>query len=254
MYQSTNNPDLESGQVLSYSQGGQQKEMLTGLSSIDVRHGFIKKVYGILFVQLLITCAIASPFVLMDQSIIQPWVQANIWLLWVSLAVSFITMIIFACFPRLMRSYPVNYCILLLYTCTQGLFVGLVCSQYTVASVLIAVATVTAITLALSLFAMQTKVDFTGFGPYLMVACLVVLIFGFVLIFFPGNEIATKIYCGIGALLFSLYLVYDTQLIVGGNNRKHQLSVDDYCVGAICLYIDIVQLFMYILTLFGDRR
>ena len=229
MYQSTNNPDLESGQP--HAQYGQPKEMLTGLSPINVRHGFIRKVYAILFVQLLITCAIAAPFVLMDQSVIQPWISTNFWLIWVSMAVSFATMIIFACFPSLMRSYPLNYCILLLFTCTQGLFIGMISSQYTVQSVVIALATVTAIALALSLFAIQTKIDFTGMGPYFMVAGLVFLIFGFVLIFFPGNSIATTVYCGIGTLLFSLYLVYDTQLIVGGNHRKNQFSVDDYAVG-----------------------
>ena len=230
------------------------KEMISGISSVNVRHGFVKKVYAILFIQLAITSGIAAPFVLMDTATIQPFIRSNIWLMWMSLAISVACMIIFACFPKLMRTYPLNYGILLLFTCAEGLFVGMICAQYTIQSVLIALATVTAITLALTIFAMQTKYDFTGYGPYLMVGSLVFLIFGFVLIFFPGNSIATKIYCGIGSLLFSFYLVYDTQLIVGGSHRKHQFSVDDYAVAAICLYIDIIQLFMYMLTLFGDRR
>jgi hypothetical protein len=49
-----------------------------------------------------------------------------------------------------------------------------------------------------------------------------------------------------------LYLVYDTQLIVGGNHRKHQFSIDDYAMAAICLYIDIIQLFLMFLC--GRRR
>lgn len=252
MYQSTNNPDIEQGQPYSHSE--YQKEQISGLSSINVRHGFVKKVYSILFVQLLITCGIAAPFVLLPESTIIPFVQNNAWLVWMSLAISITTMFIFACFPSLMRQYPLNYIILLLFTATEGLFVGLICAQYTVTSVLIALATVTGVTLALSLFAMQTKWDFTGFGPYLLVASLVLLVFGFVLIFFPGNNVAHKVYAGLGALLFSLYLVYDTQLIVGGDHRKFQFSVDDYAVAAICLYIDIVQLFLFILSLFGDRR
>ena len=73
-------------------------------------------------------------------------------------------------------------------------------------------------------------------------------------IFLPFNSVAQKVYAGIGALLFSLYLVYDTQLIVGGTHRKHQFEIDDYAMAAICLYIDIIQIFMYILTLVGDRR
>jgi FtsH-binding integral membrane protein len=130
----------------------------------------------------------------------------------------------------------------------------MICSQYQVTSVLLALATVTGVTLGLTLFAIQTKYDFTGWGPYLFVAILVLMIFGFIIAFFPGNAVATKVYCGIGALIFSLYLVYDTQLIVGGEKRKYQFSIDDYAVAAICLYVDIIQLFIMILSLFGGRK
>ena len=246
MYQSTENPDLEYGG---------SKPMISGVSPIQVRHAFVRKVYTILFFQLLLTSGIAAPFVLMEQSTVKNFVASNMWLMWTSLALSFTFMIIFACFPSLMRKYPLNYFILFLFTATEGLFIGLICSTYSVQSVLMAVATVTAVVLALTLFAVQTKFDFTGWGPYLLVATLVLLVFGLILLFVKDSSgTAQKIYAGIGALLFSMYLVYDTQLIVGGSHRKHQFSVDDYAVAAICLYIDIIQLFMYILALFGDRR
>jgi FtsH-binding integral membrane protein len=248
MYQAT---DLETGgQPVAY-----QKQALNGLVSVNVRHGFIRKVYTLLFIQLALTSAIAAPFVLMDQTTIANFVNANLWLMWLSLALSVCFMVIFACFPSLMRRYPINYMIMFLYTCTQGLFVGLICSQYQVQSVLLAVVAVTAVTLALTLFAFQTKYDFTGWGPYLLVGSLVLLVFGFVLIFVrDSGGVAQKVYAGIGALLFSLYLVYDTQLIAGGDHRKHQFSIDDYAMAAICLYIDIVQLFIFLLSLIGGRK
>ena len=253
MYQSTNNPpDLEYGQGPVYVA---EKEPMSSLLSVNVRHGFIRKVYSILFFQLLLTSGIAAPFVLLDQLDVINFINANQWLLWTSLALSFTFMMIFACFPTLMRKYPLNYVILFLFTATEGLFVGLICSQYQVQSVLLAVVTVTGITLALTLFAFQTKYDFTGWGPYLLVATLVLLVFGFVLIFVKDSTgTAQKVYCGIGALLFSMYLVYDTQLIAGGSHRKHQFNIDDYAMAAICLYIDIIQLFIYLLSLMGNRR
>ncbi len=249
MYQST---DLEYGDRQPYNEA-EVKQPISPLLSVNVRHGFIRKVYTILFIQLLLTSAIAAPFVLLDQAKVSNFVASNMWLMWMSLALSISFMVIFACFPSLMRKYPLNYFILFLFTATQGLFVGLVCSRYTVQSVLLAVVTVTGITLALTLFAFQTKYDFTGFGPYLLVGSLVLLVFGFVLIF-VRNNIAEKVYAGLGALLFSIYLVYDTQLIAGGSHRKHQFNLDDYAMAAICLYIDIIQLFMYLLSLMGDRR
>ena len=61
------------------------------------------------------------------------------------------------------------------------------------------------------------------------------------------------VYAWAGALLFSFFIVYDTQLIVGGKH-SHEFSIDDYAFAAISLYLDIVQLFLYLLRIFGQRR
>ena len=56
-----------------------------------------------------------------------------------------------------------------------------------------------------------------------------------------------------GALVFSLYLVYDTQLMLGGKH-KYALSPEEYIFAALNLYIDVVQLFLYILMIVGGSR
>ena len=56
-----------------------------------------------------------------------------------------------------------------------------------------------------------------------------------------------------GALVFSLYLVYDTQLMLGGKH-KYALSPEEHIFAALNLYIDVVQLFMYILMIVGGSR
>ena len=54
-----------------------------------------------------------------------------------------------------------------------------------------------------------------------------------------------------GVFVFGIYLIVDTQMIVGG---KHvELSVDEYVLAAMLLYVDIVQIFLYILRLLGNR-
>ena len=53
-------------------------------------------------------------------------------------------------------------------------------------------------------------------------------------------------------VFYGLYLIYDTQLIAGG--KQHQLGYDDYIIGALLLYIDIMMLFLELLRLFGKRR
>ena len=52
-------------------------------------------------------------------------------------------------------------------------------------------------------------------------------------------------------MLYGFYIVYDTQLIAGG--RYDELTYDDYVIGALLLYIDVVGLFMYLLALVGRK-
>ena len=89
-------------------------------------------------------------------------------------------------------------------------------------------------------------------GSYLFVILLVFILFGIVAMFFPNIPIVRKVYAGIGALIFSLYLVYDTQLMMGGKH-KYSLSPEEYIFASLNLYLDIVNIFIYILSLFGDR-
>ena len=60
-------------------------------------------------------------------------------------------------------------------------------------------------------------------------------------------------YGAVGALVFSLYLVYDTQLMLGGKH-KYALSPEEYIFAALNIYLDVVQLFMYILMIVGGSR
>ena len=52
-------------------------------------------------------------------------------------------------------------------------------------------------------------------------------------------------------IFYGLFLIYDTQMIAGG--RKYELSLDDYIIGALILYMDIIILFLEILKIFGRR-
>jgi FtsH-binding integral membrane protein len=109
-----------------------------------------------------------------------------------------------------------------------------------------------AVCFGLTMFAFQTKWDFTVIGGALFVALIILIIFSIVAIFIPGKTI-TLIYASCGALLFSLYLVYDTQLMMGGKH-KYSVSPEEYIFAALSLYLDIVNIFLYILTIIGAAR
>lgn len=229
-------------------------EKFNEYSDINIRHGFIRKVFGILFVQLSITCAISAPFVVYADTVRQSMNSTGFTLLLVGVSIMTVAAVCYmSCKPEAGRKYPTNYALLGVITVGMGVLTGVVTTRYTTVSVLGVVGLTGGIVLCLMLFATQTKYDFTGLGPYLLAGLIFLTLFGIVLIFVQ-SETARYIRAIIGALLFSMYIIYDTQLIVGGSHRKIQMDIDDYVFGALMLYMDIINLFLYLLELFGDRR
>jgi FtsH-binding integral membrane protein len=77
---------------------------------------------------------------------------------------------------------------------------------------------------------------------------IMLLCFGIGLIFWK-NSTAQLVYACLGAFLFSIYIIFDTQLIVGRHTFSY--SLDDAYFAAINLYLDIINLFLFILQILG---
>merc|ERR1719267_260038 len=115
-----------------------------------------------------------------------------------------------ACNPSVGREYPKNYILLGAITLAMGLSCGVICAHYTTSSVVMVTALTACTVLGLISFAMQTKYDFSGFAPYLWTAFLV-LFFTSIMMMFVQSRLLELIYAGCGSLLFSFYIVFDTQ-------------------------------------------
>lgn len=70
---------------------------------------------------------------------------------------------------------------------------------------------------------------------------------------FVKGKVITLVYASLGALIFSIYLVYDTQLMMGGKH-KYSISPEEYIFAALNLYLDIINIFLFILTIIGASR
>jgi len=222
-----------------------------------IRSNFIRKVYTILSIQLLFTASLAF---YMNTTLTPNWLMQNMGIYYACLGVSMGTMIgMVCCCQEAARTYPTNYIILGVITVSMAAMVGMVSILYTTASVIIAMFTTSMIFMCLTVYACCTKSDWTGIGPYLSAALFAMISFSFVVSMFSmfGGHIPKQVhlvYAGVGVLLFSFYIVYDTQLVVGGTHKKHEFSVDDYVFAALNLYLDVINMFLYILQLLGDRR
>jgi FtsH-binding integral membrane protein len=71
-------------------------------------------------------------------------------------------------------------------------------------------------------------------------------------IFFIKSELIVTLIAIVLGAVYSIYLLIDTQLIMGGRNKS--LTLDNYVLGSVILYIDIVQLFLQILKILGDKK
>jgi len=219
-------------------------------SDTKIRHAFIRKVYSIVSFQLLITIAFIAVIIYVPP--LKGFFYSNNWILWLLLAGTVVVMLVLACCESVARSYPLNMILLLVFTLMEGLLVGCISSVYKTDTVLIAAGITFFVVVGLTLFSFQTKIDFTGFGTYLFVFGLVLFGFGIFSIIFR-SQIMSIVYAALGAGLFSMYLVFDTQLIMGGKH-KYSMSPEDYVMAALSLYMDIINLFLMILRLVSAAK
>jgi FtsH-binding integral membrane protein len=226
--------DLEAQRIII----GDQEEIIEA----KLRIGFIRKVYGILSIQLLITVIfVAFAF----EPRINLFLYKNIGLFYGAMTLNLTILFSMVCFPQLFRTVPTNYILLFIWTFCEGYMVATVASFNPPEIVLTAAALTALVSLGLTFYAFTTKTDFTFIGGFLFVMTLVMLFWGiFILIF--GFFLYT-LYCVLGVILFTIYLIFDTQLILGRFGNKY--SLDDYILASLNIYIDIIQLFLYILDL-----
>ena len=171
-----------------------------------------------------------------------------------------------SCFEKPRRVHPWNLILLALFVVLMSIMLCFGVLAYKSESIVMAVGMTMAISVGLTLFAMQTKIDFTIYYQFAFVALLILMLFGILAGFFYSRM--AEIGIGVaGALIFSFvsticnfanltddflqYIIIDTQLIIGGH--KFAISPEEYVLASLTLYLDVVNLFLYLLRIFGRR-
>ncbi len=95
----------------------------------------------------------------------------------------------------------------------------------------------------ISMFAMTTKRDFSSMGKMLFIALIILIVGSISNIFFQSPVLQLGI-AGVGALLFSAFILYDTQQIIKG-------GFETPIEAAIALYLDFFNLFVSLLQILG---
>ncbi|XP_063600243.1 protein lifeguard 1-like [Penaeus indicus] len=219
-------------------------------SDKSIRMGFIRKVYMILMAQLTVIFGFVALFSL--NADVKTFARQTSALFYVALVGTLVCIIALSCCGSLRRRTPHNYIFLGLFTVCEGLLLGIAGGAFDKMEILMAVGICVVVTLSLTLFAFQTKIDFTACGMFIWVSLIVLIMFGILAIIFQ-NRILNLVYSSVGALLFCFYLVFDTQLMIGGNH-KFSISPEEYVFAALTLYLDVINIFTYILSIIGNSR
>jgi len=211
-------------------------------ATIDIRNQFVRKVYTILTVQLLATGAVSA--ISFMSSSYKTWIQSHAALVYVSMIGAIVFM--FLTFWK-RHSYPTNLLFLSGFTLLEAYTVSVIVSFYQSSIVLNAVILTAGIFVFLTAFACQTRYDFTSWMPYLFGGLWGLILFGFMSMFFPYSSTGELVYGGLAALIFSAYILVDTQLVL----RKHH--VEEEIAAAISLYLDVLNLFLAILRILNSQ-
>lgn len=110
---------------------------------------------------------------------------------------------------------------------------------------------------ALTMLALTTRKSMLGLGPILLTALIVLIIAEIVLMFVVPSDGVTKLIAAIGIVIFAGFTAYDTQKMraVFAHCGSDTKSIESYSVlFALSLYLDFINLFLYLLRLFGSNR
>ena len=214
--------------------------------------GFLTKVYGIISFQLLITLIVILIFQkesIKDYFLKSPTLTG--FLNFLSVIGFIITILILAIKQDLSKKVPYNYIFLFVMT----LFLSLMCAFFALSfsfeSVILCIALTAISSIAITIYAYYST---TNWGT---IKALLFVIIGqsvgfFLMIFILNNTMFENVMCLFGTLLFGVYLVYDTQIIMKKYGEVY--TVDDYIFASIQIYLDIINLFLVILSVFGNNK
>jgi FtsH-binding integral membrane protein len=208
------------------------------------RATLVRRTYGLVFVSVIVT-ALGVAFGFTQPALMQAVARHPI----ITMLAMFAPLVMAM---RARRSFPRNIILTLLFTFIEGIWIApfLFMAERGSPGIVGQAGLLTLSTFGvLSLYAVMSKRDFSAWGSFFIVG-LWVLIATSLINLFVGSAVGSLWIAGGTVLVFSGLLVFDTWRIV----RSGQYGPDDYVPAAVSIYLDLLNLFLAIITLLGGRR
>jgi FtsH-binding integral membrane protein len=208
------------------------------------RATLVRRTYGLVFISVIVT-ALGVAFGFTQPTLMQAVAQHPIITMLAMFAPLFMAM-------QARRSFPKNIVLTLIFTFIEGIWIApfLFMAEQRSPGIVGQAGLLTLSTFGvLSLYAVMSRRDFSAWGSFFIVG-LWVLIATSLINLFVGSALASLWIAAGTVLVFSGLLVFDTWRIV----RSGQYGPDDYVPAAVNIYLDLLNLFLAIISLLGGRR
>ncbi|CAA2976571.1 BI1 [Olea europaea subsp. europaea] len=150
-----------------------------------------------------------------------------------------------------MRKHPVNFFLLGIFTVAFGFALGVVCAYYSGKVILETIILTAVLVISLTIYtfwAAKRGEDFKFLPAFIFGSLIVLLLFILIQIFFPLGSLSVTIYGVLISIVFCAYIIYDT------NNLIKRFSFDECIWASISLYLDVLNLFLYLLDVIKARN
>jgi uncharacterized protein len=216
------------------------------------REGFLTGSFVWMFVGVLLS-AVSAWFVMNSEAL-----QASVtdWLLFLIIGQFGLVLVINFAITRI--SSAVALALFFVYALMMGLVLGVIVLAYLptigVSGVVSAFAGAAAVFGGAAVYGVVTKRDLTSLRGILFMGLLGLIVVMVIQLFlFPGNSMANLLIGVVGVLLFTGITAWDVQRLKNGtmpNINKDSATV----LGALALYLDFINLFLFMLRIFGSSR
>jgi len=214
----------------------------------ELANQFLVQSFGWMFAGLLLTAAI-STVVATNPTLIDA--VAGSWVLFLFAQLG-LGIGIQALMPRLSATLGLG--LFFVFAATMGVTIGVIVSFYTVPSVITSFFGASAMFGAAAIYGATTKRSLNSIGGFLFMGMIGLLVASVVNIWLASSA-AGWVIALIGVVIFTVYTAYDVQKISYGDYAASLGSVEKASVlGAIHLYINFVNIFLFLLRLTGGRR
>jgi FtsH-binding integral membrane protein len=210
----------------------------------EERATLVRRTYGLVFISVIVT-ALGVAFGMTQPAVMLAVQQHPIITLIAMFAPLWMAM-------RAHRDYPRNLILTLLFTFVEGVWLApfLYMAETRSPGIVGQAGILTLSTFGvLSAYAVLSRRDFSAWGGFFIMGLWVLIATSLINLFFPSALGMLWIAAGT-VLVFSGLLVFDTWRLV----RSGQYGPDDYVPAAVSIYLDLLNLFIAILSLLGGRR